>query len=248
MHFILTIVGFYTFNLHNILKSSIFYRLGLLLKLRQMLVRNRRYLEVIYLTENIFEREKRKKYLEIFSAIKLKNKSIEDYEVIFDYTLKLPPKIISVVAKDIIDDWSCSDILFYLEPDIRDERIICYRQVYINGMSYTERNWFMYHHATFPINDELYDITLNALANKVPFEVVRRFLVDPIYDFYYEKNNQLIKMFLRRGFTIAESLYLTYISIKYNEKIKNECEILIKKKYDINIIEEEINGKYSREN
>ncbi|WP_301426040.1 hypothetical protein [Carnobacterium sp.] len=211
--------------------------------------------------ENEFEEQDRKKHSEIFSAIKSKSKDIEDYKAIFPYILKVSPKIIAIVAKDIINDWSCSDIYFYVAADVKDERVLYYRQAYINGLSYTDRDWLMMLHAIPPVDDGLYDISLNALANKVPFKIVRLFWSEPGYEIYHENNIQLLQMFIRKGFTLAESLYLTYISIKYQEEIinegevsikysqeiTNECEILIKNKYDIDKIDEKIKEKYSRE-
>lgn len=129
--------------------------------------------------ENEFEEQDRKKHLEIFSAIKSKKKHIEDYEEIFPYTLKVSPEIITVVAKDILNDWSCKDILSYIGADYKEKRILYYRQAHINGLSTSDKNWLMLISTIPPVDENLYDVSLIALANNVPFEIVKLFWVIP---------------------------------------------------------------------
>lgn len=192
-----------------------------------------------------FDNNDRIRYKKIFNALESKGKSIEEYEAIFEYITNASPKLVTVIAGDILNDWTCDDVLFYLKGDIREKRVLFYRQAYIHGLSISQKTWLMFYSAIFQLKNEIYDISLEALANKVPFEIIERLWTSPEYSIESGDNIQLYNMFITEGHDVSQSLYLTYIFIRYPKEVLEECEQLFEAQYDIEQIHERMTVKYN---
>lgn len=199
--------------------------------------------------KNEFSEVERKRYSNVFAAIEEKGKDINDYKKIFPYMSSATTNLIGIVVEDIRNGWSSEDIRFYISADRDEEIILYYREAYINGWEYSDRDLFLMItiiHMNTPYYDNLYKATLMALANKLPYYVVDDFWGAGLFSLVLNRNIVSIDNLLAEGYNIAQAMYLPYLSLYYSAEAVDECKKLLDMEFELDEIDKKITQKYKK--